>query len=74
MPVVQKEQMRRKRKYGTEVIAFTARISKDAYASVQAYADESKQSIGLALEELIQRAVEKVCNRKEENEPNKVKE
>lgn len=53
MPVVKKSNQVKKRKRGTEVIAFTARISNSTYELINTYATESKQSMSLALEELI---------------------
>lgn len=53
MPIVKKLKQVKKRKYGTEVVAFTARISNSTYGLMNMYANETMQSMSLALEELI---------------------
>lgn len=60
MSIVKKTNLKKKREYGTEVIAFTARISKPAYEFMEVYASETKQSLGLALEELISKAAAQI--------------
>lgn len=57
MSGMQKKQQKKRRKNGEKVIAFTARLNKNIYDTMLAYALESNQSIGLALDDLIQKAL-----------------